>query len=256
MLGFCLKNKALSLCVLVISALFVSAQDVQMVEVMDEEPTPSIIKALPDSENMAPLAKIYKNPAEFKAALGNPAVLGEVAFETGAEGVIADYEAGRLAIIEYNTPQASIAADQLITAKIAELAQIGQPNGSHYRRIGNYNAFVFDAKSETAAAGLLDQVKYQKRVQWLSKDPYALKRAERYYVETTSDVVLSAVKVTGVILLIALTLGGLVGFWIFQQRSRRQRFTNVFSDAGGMVRLNLDDMTSPSTDRLLDTRQN
>ena len=50
--------------------------------------------------------------------------------------------------------------------------------------------------------------------------------------------------VIGLAALIAVGGGVVAGRWMFVRR--RAQLQNVFSDAGGMVRLNLDDMDRPS----------
>jgi hypothetical protein len=102
---------------------------------------------------------------------------------------------------------------------------------------------VFDAANTDAATALLDQVKYEKNVQWLGENPFMYRRAERNFVITTSDIFLSTVVV--IVLGMGLSiLGGVLGGFVFfyfreQKRSTRSQFT----DAGGMTRLNLDGFT-------------
>jgi hypothetical protein len=79
------------------------------------------------------------------------------------------------------------------------------------------------------------------------------KQAEQHYVDTTLGVLVAVVKASGYALLACLGLGGLAGALLFARR-RAQTSEAVFSDAGGMLRLNLDELT-PETNpaRLLET---
>jgi hypothetical protein len=113
--------------------------------------------------------------------------------------------------------------------------------------VGNYSVFVFDAPSEQTAKALIDQVKYEQVVQWLGDNPYILKEAQRRYVETTLGVFLAVVKASGVAALACFAVGGFFGALLFSRRRAQQRTVEAFSDAGGMLRLNIDELT-PQTD--------
>ena len=119
-----------------------------------------------------------------------------------------------------------------------------------YGRIGNYNTFVFDAVDQTAANSLLDQVKYEKNVQWLGKNPFIIS-AERAFVLTTSDIFLSTVFVIMMGIGIAIFGGIISGYVFFSIREYRRAGMLTFSDAGGLTRLNLDGLTSEITPKHL-----
>ena len=218
-------------------------------EVSDDDGIPVLIKHLPDWETARARATYILNASDLKRALGDKRVFDAIDFAGGTEAVAADYPQGKLLIVEFYSPQASIEAD----TKIQQQLDAPQNNGAVYRRIGNYNAFVFDSTDEAAAGALLDQVKYEKTVQWLGKDPFALKRAERDFIQGTSSLFLSTVVaiVSGLGLSV---LGGLlVGFIYFRVRQQKRSQMAAFSDAGGMTRLNLDGLTAQtSADRLLE----
>src|SRR5215217_3654888 len=128
-------------------------------EVSEADGVPVLIKHLPDAENAQANARFIKSSNELQTALGDRAVLRAIDFSGGTEAVEAPYEAGKLLIVEYTNPQGSLEADQKVTQAIA---QGGPDVPTAYRRIGNYNVFVFDGTDEAAAAGLVDQVKYEK----------------------------------------------------------------------------------------------
>ncbi|MEP6849168.1 MAG: hypothetical protein ABI999_09960 [Acidobacteriota bacterium] len=209
-------------------------------EVSDDEGIPVLIKHLPDWQNVRSRAMFANNDKDLQNALGARPVLNLIEFVPGTEAVTADYDAGKLVIVEFPTPQFSVAADERIQQF---LAGPGRDSQTIYRRIGNYNAMVLDAPDAAAAAALLDQVKYEKGVQWLGENPFLQKRAERHFVVTTSDIFLSTVLV--IVLGIGLSIvGGLgvgVAFFFFRERERALR--TQYTDAGGMTRLNLDGYT-------------
>jgi hypothetical protein len=164
-----------------------------------------------------------------------------------ADAVVANYGTTKVLIVEFNTPQLAAENDQLIISRIQQLWKLGQPAPTAYRRVGNYSVFVFDAPDEQTAKQLIDQVKYEQVVQWLGENPNILREAERRYVETTLGVFLAVVKASGVAALACFAVGGLLGALLFTRRRAQQRTVEAFSDAGGMLRLNIDELT-PQTD--------
>ena len=63
---------------------------------------------------------------------------------------------------------------------------------------------------------------------------------------TTAGVLVAVIKASGLSLLACLALGGLFGALLFNRRRAQQRRVEAFSDAGGMLRLNIDEMTPKS----------
>ena len=200
-----------------------------------------MIKHLPDWENVRNSAVLITNSDEFKRALGERPVFDSIDFSGGTEAVTATYPQGKLLIVEYSTPQASVDTDNKIKQKLAENPETPS---FFYRRIGNYNVFLFDATDEAEANALFDQIKYEKVVQWLGEDPTLLHRAERAIVKDTSDLILSEQRrqlfsdyyfalLTGIV-------AGIIFYFVREQKRSTMR---AFSDAGGMTRLNLDDLT-------------
>jgi hypothetical protein len=126
-------------------------------EVFVVEETPVIVKHLPDWKNVYQRAVYISNTNDLRQALGDRPVFELISFEGGTEAVTANYDAGKLLIVEYTTPQFSIDADERIKQRLTE----NPPTPPiYFRRIGNYEVFVFDAPDETAANALIDQVKY------------------------------------------------------------------------------------------------
>ena len=68
-------------------------------------------------------------------------------------------------------------------------------------------------------------------------------------------VLVAVIKASGYAIVLCLGVGGLIGGLLFSYRRSQQKDVTAFSDAGGMLRLNLDELT-PETDpaRLLRER--
>ncbi len=212
-------------------------------EIDESDGVPVLIKHLPDWENARNRAVYILNADNLRNSLGERPVFDLIDFTGGAEAVSAPYDAGKLLIIEYNSPETSIEADTQIKQRLTENPQ-NPP--IFYRRIGNYNTFVFDATDESAANALLDQIKYEKTVQWLGKDPYAQSRAERNYLMATGDLLISTVLTIVLGFGSTILMGLIVGVIFFYIRAQKRSQTQLYTDAGGMTRLNLDGLTPNS----------
>ena len=233
------------ICVLSLFSISVFAQQnispqVQSQEVSDVDGIPVLIKHLPNWENTRSGASLITNADQLRNALGSRPILESIEFIGGTEAVTAPYPEGKLLIVEYSTPQASVDTDNKINQRLAEI----QPDPPiFYRRIGNYNVFLFDGTDEAAANALFDQIKYEKTVQWLGEDPNFFKKAERALVQGTADVFLSTASIIVLGLVFALLTGIIVGLFFFRFRTQQRASMSEFSDAGGMIRLNLDELT-------------
>ena len=207
-------------------------------EVSEIDGIPVLIKHLPDWETVRDTTTFAKSTGELRAALGERPVIDLIDFTAGTEAVTAQYDSGKLLIIEYSTPQGSVDADAKFKAYLTEFGD----GTTVYRRIGNYNAFVFDAADQTAANALLDQVKYEKQVHWLGDNPFLIS-AERAFVLTTSDIFLSTALVVVIGMGVSILVGIIAGYIFFYFRDGKRSKLRTFSDAGGMTRLNLDGFT-------------
>lgn len=217
-------------------------------EVSETDGMPVLMKHLPEWEQRRANARMAASVAELRNVVGDRAVLNEVDFVPGTEAVTAPYDAGRLVIIEYASPAVSSEVAQKLDAAIAAS---GDGNTLH-KRIGNYNVLMFDTRDRSAAEALMDQVKYEKNVQWLGENPWAVSAAERAFVTTTSDIFLSTVLVIVGGIVFSVIGGLLVGYVFFAMRDRRRAAYPTHTDGGGMTRLNLDGFTPEiSADRLL-----
>jgi hypothetical protein len=242
----------LSLFSVLISAQQTSSPEIKSQEISDVEGIPVLIKHLPDWENARNSATYVTNVTELQNALGEKPIFSAVEFVGGTEAVIAPYPEGKLLIIEYSTPQASVDTDNKVKQILGENGENQESAGVFYRRIGNYNVFLFEGTSESDANDLFDQIKYEKVVQWLGEDPTLLQRAERAMVRDTADLFLSTAMAIVLGLGLAVLTGIVIGIVFYRIRRQKRGTIHGFTDAGGMTRLNLDDFTPPiSTERLL-----
>lgn len=216
---------------------------------------PVLIKHLPNPEQAQKNA-VYLNSFVDLSKIGlDQPVLSAIESGGNADAVLATYGPSKVLIVEFNTPQLASDNDKRIITRIQELWKLGQPAPTAYRRVGNYSVFVFDAPDEQTAKRLIDEVKYEQVVQWLGENPNIYKEAEKHYINTTLGVLVAVVKASGYAIVVCLGLGGLIGGLLFTYRRTQQKAV-TFSDAGGMLRLNLDELTVAETDpaRLLRER--
>ncbi len=212
-----------------------------------DDDVPPLVKHLPAGYSSAH-AMYVVSQLGLKNLVAQP-IIDVLAFDGGTEAVVANYGRTQLVIVEFTTPQMSIDNDSRVWTEIAELKSQGQPTPTAYRRVGNYSVFVFNATDEKTANELIDQVKYEQVVQWLGDDPHLADRLQRYLTQTSAGVLVAVLKSSGLSLILCLGLGGLVGALLF--RHRRAQRSAAFSDAGGSIRLNLDELTGPANTRLL-----
>ncbi|QYO66135.1 hypothetical protein [Leptolyngbya sp. 7M] len=211
-------------------------------EVSEEDGVPVLLKHLPDWRSVQGYALITDKRSDLLANTGDQPLISAIDFIPGTEAVSATYPAGKLVIVEHTSPQSASDADVRIR-NVIELGNGGDNN--IYRRIGNYSAFVLGTTDLNAANELLDQIKYEKTVQWLGEDPYLLQKLERYFATTGKEVALSTILFISTVLLTALVLGVISGIVYFRRRENLRANTTAFSDAGGLTRLNLDDLSEP-----------
>lgn len=206
-------------------------------EVSEVDGYPVVMKNLPNWDNVRSQAKFAATEEELRAIVGDRSFISAIDMVAGTEAAFAEYSAGKLLLVEFTSPQSSVDADERIKAAIASEGSVA------YRRIGNYNVIVFDAADLVAAEALLDEVKYEKQIQWLGDNPFRITE-EQAFVMTTRDIFIATVTVILGGFGIAILGGLLVGFVYFGLRERRRRSITAYSDAGGMTRLNLDDLSS------------
>jgi hypothetical protein len=203
---------------------------------------PPLVKHLPDWLQAEQRASYAVSLAGLKNVVSGQPILDAVDFSGGTEAVTADYNGSLLTIVEFTTPQLATVNDGRILNRLNELKASGQPVPSAYKRVGNYAVFVFNAPDEATAQNLIKSVSYEQVVQWLGNSPYILQRAQRAYAATTAGIILAVIKASGLALVLALGVGGVFGFLVFRKRRAQLAMHEVYSDAGGLVRLNIDEL--------------
>jgi hypothetical protein len=108
---------------------------------------------------------------------------------------------------------------------------------------------VFDTSDRAQAEKLLDQIKYEKSVQWLGEDPYLSKKLEKYLMNSSKDMLVSTVLVIAFGLGSAILAGIIGGIFFFRLREAKRAHMVTFSDAGGLTRLNLDGLSEPLAEK-------
>ncbi len=217
---------------------------------------PVLVQHLPDFEKVRETTSYAVSLPALQSVAGDRPILDALSFDGGTEAVTATYGDSRLVIIEFTTPQYAADNDARVTQRLAQFRAEAMPTPSAYKRIGNYSVFVFDAPDETAARNLLSGVKYEKEVRWLGRNPRIHEQAVREYSVTMGGAILASFKITALSLLLSLGMGGIIGGAIFLMRRRALDAGGaVYSDAGGMVRLNLDELQAEKNPaRLLGSR--
>ena len=205
---------------------------------------PVLVKHLPNWQKVKGEVLYAVSLENLKAAFGSQPIFDAISFEGSAHAVVAPYDQSRMVIVEFNTPQLATDNDQRINTKLQELRNQGGPLPTAYRRVGNYAVFVFDAASPEAANALIDQVRYEQMVQWLGRNPYLYERALREFTQPILGAFVNVVKGSGLALVICLAVGSLFGGLLFVRRRAQQRLSEAYSDSGGMLRLNLDELTA------------
>ena len=216
------------------------------------EDRPVLFRSLPDSSRRAASPLYFLGPESLNTVVAGSRDL--YAFHGDAEAVVVDYDLtpdsvpGRrapvsapmkLVIIEYHTPQfaydAINRADEFVNAL---------PEAERQRLIikreGNYIIEAVNFDDRNAAQAIVDAVQYPYGVQWLhhpsipSPDPFRGQKA--------AQMLLSTFGLLGILIGSVLVVGGVVGTTMFLKR--RKRMQAAFSDAGQMLRLELDPFES------------
>jgi membrane protein YdbS with pleckstrin-like domain len=215
-----------------------------------------IISHLPKESKVAGSEKYIIGPVGLSRIDKMGALSGLIDFSGGVEIAVADYGTGegdrrmKLAIVEYHTPQSATAGFQAVTEHHNALSD-AEKSKRIIKRVGNYIVVATGVTDPVRGNALVDQVKYTVKVYWEGgkftsipiefrpTDPAALEEAAE-----TAVVLLRTFYGIGLLLLSAIILGVFSGWTMFYWRRYKRRklgIENVFSDAGGNIRLNLDD---------------
>jgi hypothetical protein len=185
--------------------------------------------------------------AEYKQttptdALNQPPATGTISNKTGDAGTPGKLEAAsplKLIIVEYHTPQ--FATDALAGLNdFVEALPEEERKGVVFRREGNYVIEAINVRDRDLAQGLIGSITYPYTVKWLRNPLWPTN--DPFRMEKTAQMLVSTFGLLGLILLTVLTVGSAFGATIFLKRRKRQQ--EIFSDAGGMLRLEIDPFES------------
>jgi hypothetical protein len=141
----------------------------------------------------------------------------------------------KLLIVEYHTPQFATDAMEQLSGVLATLSEEEQSR-MIIKREGNYILEASSFLDRQQAQSLIDSIEYPYTVKWLrnplwpTNDPFRTQKA--------AQMLLSTFGLLGVLLMTVAAGGAIFGTTVFLRRRKQQR--RAFSDAGGMLRLELD----------------
>lgn len=227
-------------------------------------PLPPLTKHLPQT-NKLPGKEHYLVGTKALAAHPTLSFLKEyVNFEGGTEGVAAEYQQAEsplnLLLLEFHTPQLATDGFAKLDALKTSVPQSGQPQ-TIIKRIGNYVVIANPVKDIKAAESILGEIKYTASVHWEGKsyraipleyrppDPAALEEASE-----TALILLRTFYWIGLMIALAGIFGvGAGSSFFYWRRYQRKKagLDDLFSDASGSIRLNLDNESEKTETKLL-----
>jgi len=215
---------------------------------------PSLPLHLPETDKIAESEKYIVGPAALTRLKNFSELKDTIKFDVWVEVATADYRNGSermsLIIVEYHTPQSASDSHAQIQGYFNTLPQI-EKDRRILKRVGNYVVAIVNIQDMPAAQNIAGQIKYETKIYWAGRkfsdiplefrppDPVAIEEATG-----TVRVLLRSFYAMGAILLSALILGLTAGCLLFYWKRYRRRklgLDDLFSDAGGSIRLNLDD---------------
>jgi hypothetical protein len=217
---------------------------------------PPLLKSLPEDSSTRLCQRYFLGPESLSVFVPEGREMFD--FAGHAEAVLAEYApqgtplvpkaatqsdsagdqprpAVKLLVVEYHTPQFATDALARVNAHIGSLAE-DREQQTIVKREGNYIVHASAFVDRELAQQLVDSVKYDYTVKWL-RNPL-LPTDDPWRVQKAAQMLVSTFGLLGLMLLSVLIGGGAVGTVIFLKRRKRQ--LEVFSDAGGMLRLDLD----------------
>lgn len=211
---------------------------------------PLLVQHLPTDRRIAGSERFISGPRGLARFPGydNPNDLFNLGSD-GVEAAIAEYRTGKgishLLLVEYHTPQLAAAAYERVSRYFAQLPD-NERDRRIFKREGNYLIEAFDVADRDVMEALVNSITYTAKVRWLDRDRLRLVGSLPEFPAATWLVTTFAF--IGVVVLILIAGGVALGYVFFVIRRRHiQRYG--FSDAGGMLRLNLDRLVLPPADQ-------
>jgi hypothetical protein len=221
---------------------------------LEEGDLPSLPFNLPEEGKVRNTEKYVIGPVALERIKEFSDLKDVVNFNGGTYAAIANYQtAGQeisLAVFEYHTPQ--LATDGYTRFQnYLESIPTSKKSSRLLRRIGNYIVIADNVREAGPAEAIIAKIKYSPQIYWEGKkitnvpiqfrpaDPIAIEEASQ-----TANMIIRTFYWIGVMIFAAILIGFVAGSSLFYwNRYRRQKLgiDDVFSDAGGTVRLNLDD---------------
>ncbi len=221
---------------------------------VDPPTRPRLLDDLPQQTIIAGSQRYFLGPESLNAYVERSRDM--FGFEGAAEAVMAEYHTGthehkgatksltvsasqptpmKLIIVEYKTPQFASDAIARATSYVNSLSETEQGR-IIVKREGNFIIEAVSFQDRDATQVLVDSIKYPYEVKWLHdprrppRDPFRMQKAAQMLISTFG--------LLGVLILTVLVVGSVFGTTIFLKRRKRQQ--GSFSDAGDMLRLELD----------------
>jgi len=211
----------------------------------------------------------FNLPEEYKVGESERYVIGALAlaqirefadlkdvigFAGGTQAAMAKYQNGggqmSLVIFEYLTPQLATDGYAQIR-KYFESLSPQEKNSRLLRRIGNYIVFAANIQDIPGAENIFAKIKYAPQISWEGRKitdlPIQLRPTDPIVFEEASQTAQMIVRTfywIGVMIFGAILIGFIAGssfFYWNRYRRRKSGIDDMFSDAGGTVRLNLDE---------------
>lgn len=228
--------------------------DLKTVLATEEGELPALPFNLPEQGKIAGTERYVIGPLALAQMKEFEGLKNVVNFSGGTHAVMANYGDANsklgLIIVEYHTPQLASDGHSQFQNYFNNLTR-QEKSSWLLKRIGNYVVAAADVQDIQAAESIIAQVKYSPKVYWEGKkitdlpiqfrppDPLAIQEAS----QTASMIVRTfywiGIMITGAIIIGFIT-GGSFFYWK-RYRRRKLGVDDIFSDAGGTVRLNLDD---------------
>ena len=215
---------------------------------------PSLVFKLPKDQKLDNTDRYIIGPIGLGQIKEFADLKESVKFAGGTQAVIANYKNANwqmsLAIFEYHTPQ--LASDGYANIqKHIETLSSSEKNSHLLKRIGNYIVVATNIQDMPGAERIIAGIKYSPSIYWegnkISNIPARFRPTDPLVFEEasqTANMVIRTFYWIGVMILGAFVIGLIAGGSLFYWNRYRQQklgIDSAFSDAGGTVRLNLDE---------------